>query len=96
MSNTKDPLPKTTFASFAEAFSAAEDQVDRLKVGKAQTIIVGASPVTNYPGANNVDLVGQEPPLGIAVGDHPEPVGTFQEIQKSIDRLKPEDDPEAA
>jgi hypothetical protein len=93
----KDPLPKTTFQSFSEAF-ADEDRLGRFGVDKAAPQIVGATPVTNYPGAGNVDLVPTEPSLGLAVGDHPEPVGTYQEIQASINKLraKPEDDPEAA
>jgi hypothetical protein len=92
----KDPMPKPTFASFAEAFTAAEDQVDRFKVDKRPTIIVGTSPATNYPGPGNVDPVPNEEPLGYSV-DQMTPVGTHEEIQASIDRLrKSEDDGKAA
>jgi hypothetical protein len=90
----KDPLPKTTFQSFSEAF-ADQDRGGRFKPETA-THVIGSTPIPKYPGAGQEDVVGPEPALGIAVGDHPEPVGTFQEIQKSIERLKPEDDPEAA
>jgi hypothetical protein len=89
---TKDPMPKPTFASFAEAF-AEEDRIGRYGTDKPPVQIVGTAPVPNYPGRDQEDPVGPEPPLGLAVGDHPEPVGTFQEIQASIDRLrKPDDD----
>jgi hypothetical protein len=57
------------------------------------TTVVGADEQTKYPGADQVDPVGTEPPLGVDLSAAPI-VGEPHEIQASIDRLqkKPEDD----
>jgi hypothetical protein len=91
---TKDPLPKSTFASFTEAF-ADEDRLGRFGTDKLPAQIIGTAPQPNYPGAGNVDPVPNEEPLNYSV-DQMTPVGTHKEIQASIDRLQKPDDPEAA
>jgi hypothetical protein len=88
----KDPLPKTTLSSFASFFADENQGGGRFKVDKPPTIIVGAAPTPNYPGAGQIDPCGQEFPLGYSV-DQMEPVGTAAEVQASIEKLrKPEDD----
>jgi hypothetical protein len=84
MSN-KDPMPKSTFQSFSEAF-ADEDRLGRFGTDKPPAIIVGTSPTTNYPGAGLVDPVPDEPPLGFV--EVLQPVGTASEVQASIDKLR--------
>jgi hypothetical protein len=80
----KDPMPKPTFSSFAEAFKD-EDRGGRFKPEQA-TIIVGTTPITNYKGAGQVDPVPDEPPLGYR--DEMQPVGTAAEVKAPIDRLR--------
>jgi hypothetical protein len=96
---TKDPLPKTTFSTFAEAF-ADEDRGGRFKPETA-THVIGTTPVPKYPelpasSPSHHDVVPDERPLGFSV-EQMEPVGTAVEVQKSIDQLrKREDDPPEA
>jgi hypothetical protein len=95
----KDSMPKTTFSTFAEAF-ADEDRGGRFKPEQA-THVIGTTPIPKYPelpasSPSHHDVVPDEPPLGFSV-DEMTPVGSQQEIQASIEKLraKPED-PEAA
>jgi hypothetical protein len=72
--NAKDPLPKTTLASFAEAFGD-EDRGGRFKP-EAPTHVIGSTPFPRYPelpasSPSHHDPVPDEGPLGLAVGDHP-------------------------
>jgi hypothetical protein len=99
LQNDRDLLPKTTFASFASAFTD-EDRGGRFKP-ETQTHIIGSTPIPKYPelpasSPSHHDVVPDEPPLGFSV-EEMTPVGSHQEIQASIDRLraKPED-PDAA
>jgi hypothetical protein len=91
LQNDRDLLPKTCFSSFAAAF-AEEDRGGRFKT-EQPTQIIGTAPIPKYPGAGQVDPVGQEPPLGVDLSAAPI-VGEPHEVQASIDRLqkKPEDD----
>jgi hypothetical protein len=91
--------PKSTYATFAEAF-ADEDRGGRFKAVN-KTIVVGTDATPKYPeqppnSPFHRDPVGREPPLGYAIDEHP-PVGTAKEVQASIDKLpKPEDEPPEA
>jgi hypothetical protein len=92
---TNDPMPKSTFSSFSAAF-ADEDRLGRYGTDKPPSIIVGTELQTNYPGAGNVDPVPDEPLISTI--EEMTPVGTQQEIQKSLERLRKaeKDDPGAA
>jgi hypothetical protein len=92
----KDTMPKTTFASFAEAF-ADEDRGGRFKP-ETRTHVIGSAPIPKYPelpasSPSHHDPVPDERPLGYSI-DEMQPLGTEAEVQASIDRLqkKPEDD----
>jgi hypothetical protein len=88
----RDSMPKTTFATFAEAF-ADEERGGRFKTDRP-TLVIGSTPIPNYPGAGQEDLAGQEPPLGYV--DAAPIVGEPHEVRASIDRLqKKSEDPEA-
>lgn len=82
--------PKTTFSTFAEAF-ATEDRQGRFR-GQPSQYIVGSEPIVRYPELPETspfhhDPVGQEPPLNFQETSALEPVGTFPEVQQSLEKL---------
>jgi hypothetical protein len=89
----RDQQRGATYSTFAEAF-ADEERGGRFKAVN-QTIHTAATPV--YPeqpptSPFHHDPVGQEPRLGYSVEDH-EPVGTYSEIQASLEKLGETDVP---
>jgi hypothetical protein len=91
LQNDRDLLPKTTFASFAEAF-ADEDRGGRFKPETATHVIGSTAGPPRYPASSpsHQDQTGQEPSLGYSI-DEMQPLGTEAEVQASIDKLRKDD-----
>jgi hypothetical protein len=79
----------TTFHQFAE--SEANEPRGRWAATNEATVI-GEVPIPPYTAGANwcSDPCGDEPPLGYAIDEQLEPVGTPQEIEASIKKLEEE------